>query len=71
MRIECFSGNNKSWTTPRNFFATTPIEVNPNKITFAQKVLNAGPAVWDKKQIDNERFLITDVLDDQQFPLKK
>jgi len=34
----------------------------------SQKILNAGPAIWDKEQIDKERFLITDVLDDIKYP---
>ena len=39
--------------------------------TLAQEVLNAGPAVWDKNQIDKERFLITDVLDDVKYPAER
>lgn len=37
--------------------------------SIAEEVLHAGPAIWDKKQIDKERFLITDVLDDIKYPI--
>ncbi|WP_323738759.1 GNAT family N-acetyltransferase [Candidatus Trichorickettsia mobilis] len=40
-----------------------------NVKTLAQEVLNAGPATWDQEQIDKERFLITDVLDDIKNPV--
>lgn len=33
--------------------------------------LNMGPAIWDKNQIDKERFLITDVLDDIIHPANR
>ncbi|KTD56677.1 GNAT family acetyltransferase [Legionella santicrucis] len=39
-----------------------------NVKTLAQEVLNAGPATWDQEQINKERFLITDVLDDIKCP---
>lgn len=39
-----------------------------NVKTLAQEVLNAGPAIWDQEQINKERFLITDVLDDIKYP---
>ena len=50
---------------------TDPSAFSENIKTLAQKVLNAGPDVWDKKQIDNERFLITDVLDDIKYPASR
>lgn len=34
----------------------------------AQETLKTGPAVWSKEQVDKERFLITDILDDIKFP---
>lgn len=39
-----------------------------NVKTLAQEVLNAGPATWGQEQINKERFLITDVLDDIKYP---
>jgi len=50
---------------------TDPSAFSENIKTLAQKVLDAGPAVWDKKQIDKERFLITDVLDDIKYPASR
>lgn len=35
----------------------------------AQEFLYAGPATWDQAQINKERFLITDVLDDIKNPV--
>lgn len=37
----------------------------------AQQSLNNGPVSWDKQQIDKERFLITDVLDDIKHPANR
>jgi hypothetical protein len=34
----------------------------------AQESIALGPALWDKDQIDKERFLITDALDDIKYP---
>jgi hypothetical protein len=34
----------------------------------AQESLNLGPTTWTKEEIDKERFLITDILDDIKFP---
>jgi hypothetical protein len=47
---------------------TNPGVFSENVKTLAQKVLNVGPAIWDQEQINKERFLITDVLDDIQYP---
>lgn len=33
----------------------------------AQDAFSAGPATWEKSQIDKQRFLITDILDDIKF----
>jgi RimJ/RimL family protein N-acetyltransferase len=48
---------------------TNPSAFSENIKTLAQEVLNAGPATWDQEQIDNERFLITDILDDIKYPV--
>lgn len=37
----------------------------------AQKALEAGPKKWTKEEIDKERFLITDILDDIKSPKTK
>lgn len=34
----------------------------------AENALNTGPDTWSQNQIDKERFLITDILDDIKFP---
>ncbi len=47
---------------------TNPSAFSKNVKTLAQEVLNAGPAIWDQEQINKERFLITDVLDDIKYP---
>ncbi len=47
---------------------TNPGVFSENVKTLAQEVLNAGPAIWDQEQINKERFLITDVLDDIKYP---
>ena len=39
--------------------------------TLAAEVLNAGPSALTQAQIDKERFLITDILDDIKFPKNK
>ena len=36
--------------------------------TLAKQFLQAGPTVWNKENIDKERFLITDTLEDVLFP---
>ena len=50
---------------------TDPSAFSENIKTLAQKVLNVGPAIWDKEQIDKERFLITDVLADIKYPFSR
>lgn len=47
---------------------TNPSAFSKNVKTLAQEVLNTGPAIWDQEQINKERFLITDVLDDIKYP---
>ena len=47
---------------------TNPSVFSENVKTLAQEVLNAEPATWDQEQINKERFLITDVLDDIKYP---
>ncbi len=47
---------------------TSPSAFSENVKTLAHEVLNAGPGTWDQEQIDKERFLITDVLDDIKYP---
>lgn len=47
---------------------TNPGVFSENVKTLAQEFLNAGPAIWDQEQINKERFLITDVLDDIKYP---
>ena len=47
---------------------TNPSAFSENVKKLAQEVLNAGPATWEQEQIDKERFLITDVLDDIKYP---
>ncbi len=46
---------------------TAPSDFSEKIKALVKNFLNAGPAIWDKKQIDKERFLITDVLDDIQY----
>ena len=48
---------------------TNPSVFSENVKTLAQEFLNAGPAIWDQEQINKERFLITDVLDDIKYPV--
>lgn len=43
---------------------TNPSDFSNSVKTLAQEVLKAGPAKWAREQIDKERFLITDALDD-------
>ena len=43
---------------------TEPNTFSDNIKIIAKEILNNGPAAWDKEQIDKERFLITDVLED-------
>jgi hypothetical protein len=50
---------------------TEPNTYSENIKTLAREVLNAGPAEWDQEQIDKERFLITDVLDDIKYPASR
>jgi aminoglycoside 6'-N-acetyltransferase len=47
---------------------TNPSVFSENVKTLAQEVLNTRPATWDQEQINKERFLITDVLDDIKYP---
>ena len=47
---------------------TNPSVFSENVKTLALEILNAGPATWDQEQINKERFLITDVLDDIKYP---
>lgn len=39
--------------------------------SLAQKAFEAGPKKWNKEEIDKERFLITDILDDIKSPKTK
>lgn len=48
---------------------TSPSAFSENVKTLAHEVLNAGPATWDQEQINKERFLITDVMDDIKYPV--
>lgn len=50
---------------------TDPSAFSENIKTLAQETLKAGPAPWDKTQIDKERFLITDTLDDIKYPASR
>lgn len=50
---------------------TAPNNLSENIKIFAQQSLNMGPAIWDKKQIDKERFLITNALEDIQHPANR
>lgn len=43
-------------------------DFSKNLKNIAQEALNLGPTIWTKEQIDKERFLITDILDDIKFP---
>lgn len=47
---------------------TNPSDFSKNIKILTQEVLNAGPVIWDQEQINKERFLITDVLDDIKYP---
>lgn len=47
----------------------TPASIFSKNIkSLAKKFLHAGPAIWNKDNIDKERFLITDTLEDILFP---
>ena len=48
---------------------TNPSAFLKNVKILAQEVFNAGPATWDQEQINKERFLITDVMDDIKYPV--
>lgn len=48
-----------------------PNDFSSNIKTLAREALKRGPAEWSKEQIDKERFLITDILDDIKFPASK
>ena len=50
---------------------TEPNAFSENIKTLAREVLNAGPIAWGQEQIDKERFLITDVLDDIKYPASR
>jgi RimJ/RimL family protein N-acetyltransferase len=50
---------------------TEPSAFSESIKILAKEILKAGPAVWDKQQIDKERFLITDVLDDIKCPASR
>lgn len=47
---------------------TIPSDFSESLKKLAEACLKAGPAVWDKDQIDKERFLITDALEDIKMP---
>jgi hypothetical protein len=47
---------------------TAPTPYSESIKAKAQAIFTAGPAPWDQNQIDKERFFITDVLHDIQFP---
>lgn len=50
---------------------TKPNAFSENIKTLAGKFLKAGPSAWTQAQIDKERFLITDILDDIKFSKNK
>jgi hypothetical protein len=50
---------------------TIPTTFSEKIKKLAQEVLVAGPAKWDKHQLDKERFFITDTLEDIKFPMSK
>ncbi len=50
---------------------TTPTIFSQNIKHFAQEILEAGPVTWDKKEIDKERFFITDALEGVLFPVNR
>lgn len=45
-----------------------PNELSTQAKAIADKALAKGPDEWSQAQIDKERFLITDILDDIKFP---
>lgn len=47
---------------------TPASDFSENLIKLAKQFQERGPAKWTKEQIDNERFLITDTLDDIECP---
>lgn len=60
-----------NWMILNGRVITEPNSFSENIKALAQKVLNAGPAIWNQEQIDRERFLITDVLEDIQCPVSR
>ncbi len=50
---------------------TTPTDFSKNIKAIAQKTFEAGPHPWSKEQIDKERFLITDMLEDIKLPASR
>jgi len=50
---------------------TEPSTFSDDIKTLAQEILNVGPIPLTQDQIDKERFLITDILDDIKFPRNK
>lgn len=47
---------------------TMPTDLSDSIKALAEEKFTAGPAKWDKTQIDKERFLITDILEDIKCP---
>lgn len=48
-----------------------PNDFSPKIKTLAGEALRRGPVEWSKEQIDKERFLITDILDDIKCPASR
>ena len=50
---------------------TTPTSFSETIKNLALEYLKSGPALWDEKQINKERFFITDVLHDIMCPASR
>ena len=50
---------------------TTPTDFSNSIKSLAQEIFALGPISWDKTQIDKERFLITDMLDNIKCPVSR
>ena len=47
---------------------TEPSPFSKHIKTLAEQFLQKGPIAWNKEKMDTERFLITDLLEDIEFP---
>ena len=68
---ESKSGNGISGLIEMIIYGKEVLEPSPfsrDIYKVAQSYKESGPAIWSQAQVDKERFLITDILDDIKFP---